>query len=196
MRFELIVAACALFSMLTPQTAPTKPSSITQTVKSSEVRLYVDEEGYAVLSALLAGDPAKPDTATIAIRENTGSYACQADNKTAKEFREALKDYTSANETPWRLQKKLILNHPYLFVSDEALNAAGGFLEYRKTHPDIHGIVSVSAVGFNANKTAAVVFQSFHCGSRCGSGQLVAFRKINGHWTKLESSPTGCGWIS
>jgi hypothetical protein len=200
MRFHLTYISFALLTAIVPQAAPTSnkpsPPSITQNVQPAEVQPYDNDAGYAVLSVLLGGDPAKPSAASTAIYENTGSYSCRSDNKSPDEFREALKDYTSANKTRWRLQKKLGLNHPYTLVSDQEVNNAGGLRQYGNAHPEIRGIISVSAVGFNADKTVALVFQSFHCGPLCGEGELVAFRKINGQWKRVPSSPIRCGWIS
>ena len=44
------------------------------------------------------------------------------------------------------------------------------------------GYIQVSAVGFDAAKTRAMVFVTYECGGLCGGGNLYLLEKVNGSW--------------
>ncbi len=54
-----------------------------------------------------------------------------------------------------------------------------GFL---KKHPNSPGIVVVSRIGFNRERTEAIVYVGRACGSICGEGEYVRLMKLNGSW--------------
>lgn len=195
MSLNLLTVAFVLLGMVLPQAAPAPSASPSPQNTPQTPPLYNDDEGYAVLSALLTGDPARPTKATTLIQATTSGWTCpKAAAAAPPDFREALQDFAAVNKNGWTLQEKLTLDHPYKLLSDADLQ--GGIIRYRQSHPGASGFTSVSAVGFNGDKTAALVFMSYHCGPLCGEGELVAFRKTNGKWTRLKRSPAQCGWIS
>ena len=69
-----------------------------------------------------------------------------------------------------------------------------GWEKFRKSYPDVHGYVALSAVGFNADKSFAVVYSSSNCGPKCGAGAFVTLSKKAGFWRK--NSDRLCSWIS
>jgi hypothetical protein len=192
---NLLTVALVLLGMALPQAAPAPSASPSSQTTPQSPPVYNDDEGYAVLSALLAGDPARPTKGTTLIQATTSGWNCsKAEEATPPDFREALQNFAAVNKNGWTLQEKLTLDHPYKLLS--AADLQGGITRYRQSHPGASGFTSVSAVGFNREKTAALVFMSYHCGPLCGEGELVAFRKTDGKWTKLPRSPAQCGWIS
>ena len=57
-----------------------------------------------------------------------------------------------------------------------------------------HGLMTVSAITFDeSDKTAAFTY-SFVCGSLCGSGGTVIFRRMPGGW--IQSKQQCGGWVS
>ena len=102
----------------------------------------------------------------------------------------AMVDYRRKNETSIPLERKLDLPKTYQLVSvtsasrndrtdDADAKRAGGLFE-------------LSAVGFSADTTIAIVYAGFDC-PLCGRWALYILRKIDGKW-KLVAA--GCGWMS
>jgi hypothetical protein len=68
--------------------------------------------------------------------------------------------------------------------------------EFYKQYPDSGGFVDLSAVGFNADKTVAIVSKGRWCGSLCGEGAYQVLQKIDGNWIPLKWSGELCSWVS
>jgi hypothetical protein len=139
---------------------------------------YKDEEAYNVYSALL------PETQTsLLIRYDTvGENACLSSVRDHdKAAAAALDDYVKVNRTAWALQDKFSLPKPPKLVSMDDLRAMDE--EDQRTGREKPGSSRtrphfvLSAVGFNADKTIAVVWIYYDCGGLCGSGRLAVLRK-------------------
>lgn len=65
-----------------------------------------------------------------------------------------------------------------------------GVAEYWKTFhekfPGFQGIASLSAVGFDHDKTHALLYISYHCGGLCGMGQFAYLEKRAGKWNVVK----------
>jgi hypothetical protein len=105
----------------------------------------------------------------------------------------ALDDYSKVNAKRWRLQRNFTLPKPYKLVTPDEIKAMfpPNFREGRFGELWL----ALSAVGFNANKTLAVVYMSHVCTTDdgCAGGDAYVLQKQNGKWK--VSSKTGC-WIS
>jgi len=64
---------------------------------------------------------------------------------------------------------------------------------YEREGSEVHGIVSLSRVGFNPSHTAALVYMSYYCGGLCGHGFTFYLVKSGDKW-KVDKI-TGM-WIS
>ena len=53
-------------------------------------------------------------------------------------------------------------------------------------------LLFVSAVGFNLDKTVAIVAAESDCGPLCGSGGMSFLRKVDGAWHEFKPSGTIC----
>jgi hypothetical protein len=53
-------------------------------------------------------------------------------------------------------------------------------------------VLSVSSIGFSADRTRALVSVDYSCGGLCGYGTYVFLRKKHGHWTVVY--PKGGTW--
>ena len=71
-----------------------------------------------------------------------------------------------------------------------------GWKRFFKAHPNAAGIIAFSAVGFNANRTAAVVYSATTSCSLCGVGKFHFLRKTSQGWVEVEPTFGTCGWIS
>ena len=92
-----------------------------------------------------------------------------------------LDDYFKMNARTWLLQRNFTLPNPYKLVASDAPDSKEGFIE-------------LSAVGFNTDKTVAVVYMGHQCGGPpCGGGKSFVLQKHNGKWEVL--SGLSC-WMS
>jgi len=71
-----------------------------------------------------------------------------------------------------------------------------GWKRFFKAHPKASGTIAFSAVGFNPNRTAAVVYSATTSCSLCGVGRFHFLRKTPQGWVKVEPNFGTCGWIS
>jgi hypothetical protein len=72
----------------------------------------------------------------------------------------------------------------------------GGWTEFTKKYSESAGWIEFSAVGFNQDKTIAVLYVAHHCGSLCGGGVVRAFQKFNGKWLPRRWEGQWCDWQS
>ena len=56
--------------------------------------------------------------------------------------------------------------------------------------------MELSAVGFNVNKTVAVVYMGHYCGALCGGGGFHVLKKKDGKWVALDWKGSSCAWAS
>ena len=68
--------------------------------------------------------------------------------------------------------------------------------KFYRAYRDSAGFVYLSAVGFNADKTVAVVSIGHWCGGLCGEGQYHVLQKKDGRWIPLEWKGDRCSWES
>lgn len=105
----------------------------------------------------------------------------------------------SQNDAP-RLQRKLSINIKYLLVKDEDIealfkdNVMGGWEGFHRKYPKSSGFLTLSRVGFNADKTQALVYKGWSCGGLCGGGGYTLLSKKNGVWS--VGPDVGPTWVS
>jgi hypothetical protein len=146
---------------------------------------YADAEAYQVYSAIIPKVPPNPGTKTYFIRIDTLPISGSLDGQARKLWKQtrgadtALDDHYQVNRQSWLLQRKFTLPNPYKLVTREQLPhfRGGNFGEVW---------LELSAVGFNADKTVAVVYM---LGGDKGTSFVL--EKQNGNWE--VSSETGCG---
>jgi hypothetical protein len=187
----LLLIAPLLFSQGTP-TSQANPSPA-----------YEDAEAYEVYNAILPIE--WPVTAAHAKRlvisiETTGYKMCLRPGKGSEEiFEPAIDEYVKLNANHLRLQPKFNLNLPYKLVTADDIKAAfgqAGWNGFYKQYPDSGGWIDLSAVGFNTDKTVAVVYVGHYCGELCGSGHFHVLQKKEGKWSPIKWRGEACAWIS
>jgi hypothetical protein len=97
----------------------------------------------------------------LCIREKTDLCLVPLDNQAESVLRPAIKDYLGLNSRRWLLQPKL---------------------SFPQRYPTYQGWIEVSAVGFNSDKTIAIVYLGYHCGEQCEGGEFKALEKKEGRW--------------
>jgi len=178
----------------------------------TEQSAYTDAEAYAVYSVMLS--PERPVSAAkariLVIETETVDYPKYSDDDSkclaSPKGEESIYDpviaaYRAANKTASLLQPKFDLPVPYKLVSTswiEGLFAknGGGWKEFYAKYPNSGGLISMSAVGFNADKTIALVYMGYSCGGLCGSGGFHVLKKINGSWAEIKWAGASCAWVS
>ena len=157
---------------------------------------YDDSEAYQVYSVLLPNEEVYGGT--VIIQEETvggGTDAVMGGNpsgclfpEAAKKFKEAIADYERQNSHNWLLQRKFDIDTPYEIINSETIHlpfnnkAKDGWQMFRSRYPKSTGFVIFSAVGFNNDKTQAVVFTGSSCGWLCGAWSFHLMEKTNGKW--------------
>ena len=86
---------------------------------------------------------------------------------------------------------------PYTLLSGAALNTliadstANTFAQFPNGK-----ILSLSAVGFNEDKTRALVTVQYDCGVKCGGGSHLLREKDARRWVQPKANAPTCSWIS
>jgi len=118
-------------------------------------------------------------------------------------FHAAFADYTSSNETPMLLTRSFHLPTPYELVTEEELarsfpkngNLIDDWKKFYQVHPQSSGFLRFSVIGFNRDKTKAVVSVSFTCDWLCALDTDYLLQRTKSGWHVL-SAPSQCGGMS
>jgi hypothetical protein len=186
--------------------------------QNKQLPVYDDITAYEVYSSILSAPEARLQSKSknFVIRQETirnfGAFldtdpprpiCLRPDAESAKIIGTAIDDFIKVNQTKWRLQEKFKLEIPYRLISSETVisiikpfTEMEDWKEFYKKYPDSGGFIDLSAVGFNADKTVAVVSKGRWCGSLCGEGDYYVLQKKDGKWIPLEWKGEWCGWIS
>ncbi|MGC2769507.1 MAG: hypothetical protein WB607_28680 [Candidatus Acidiferrum sp.] len=188
-RRVIIPAAMCAFSCTAPVFAQNAPAS----EKPAD---YDDADGYAVLAFFL--EHYRPELGnTLEIASLTASGAkpdsfAACGSKIPAEFATAANDFKDKNKQNWRVTKKLNLKFSYKLVDlakkHQPLAPTGNAKELPPPVFD-HAVYQVSAVGFDASRTHAIVYVAAVCGPDCTSGGYHLLTKEKGGWKEYVSSP-------
>jgi hypothetical protein len=98
------------------------------------------------------------------------------------------------------LERKFSFKMKYALTSDEEIDSffkegvGGGWEAFHRKYPKSSGFLTFSRVGFNADKTQALVYKGFSCGGLCGGGGYTLLTKKKGVWVVGRS--VGPTWVS
>jgi len=164
---------------------------------------YEDADAYEVYAAILPSEwPLRVAHAKqLVIRRETKSYqmCLRPDIELQERVGPAISDYVELNKKAWLLQARLSFEKPYQFLEADkfsALLSQGGWARYNREYPESGGLIELSAVGFNRDKTVAVVYMGHSCGMLCGGGTFHVLEKKDGKWKPLEWKGAWCSWVS
>ena len=173
-----------------------------QTTRAGTPKNYEDADAYRIYSVVLRSDPLRlHDVKRLVILNETRSR--QMCRQPEGEFQEtvgpAIKDYLLVNASPWLLQQNFDTDLSYELVSNEQLLSVLGNHQwdiFEARYPESRGWVAFSAVGFNQDRTVAVVHVSHHCGDLCGMAGFQVLKRKNDAWIPVEFDGWGCRVIS
>jgi hypothetical protein len=196
--FGLLLPCVVMISIAVPQARPDPNSS------PSHPKTYGDSDAYDVYSAAIPMDNwywEKSKTLLIVqdlppAEWSIGSPkgALQGDAKFRKAFAGIFRSFDGANQQKMLLEHRFTFKKPYRLVSKDELDAAfrnvpqnsirDGWEGFRDSFPDSSGYLILSGVGFNADKTIAVVYVEHRCGNMGSQAQYYILKKVEGQWIK------------
>jgi len=113
----------------------------------------------------------------------------------------AIANFLEVNKKTWLLAKTIPMDLSYEFLFQKEhdaifANGPAGWKSFYERYPNSGGYNEVSAVGFNADKTVAVVYVAHSCGGLCGGGSFHVLQKKEGKWQELNWKGSQCFWAS
>jgi hypothetical protein len=151
---------------------------------------YDDGEAYEIYSAIIPTVAPDPETNMWFIGIDTSPIGHGSLPDGARELWEktrgadtALDDYFKVNARHWLLQGNFTLPKPYRLVTQDELKAG---LPRNSIKVFTEHWIELSPVGFNADRTMAVVYMGHYCTSDgCGGGKSYVLQKHFGKWKVL-----------
>ncbi|HKD84601.1 MAG TPA: hypothetical protein VKB58_07620 [Terriglobales bacterium] len=164
--------------------------------------MYRDPDAYAIYSLVLPlNEPWQGKS--LVIQEATGidphfwpPEKCITLRGGEKiKFQPAMDDFSRFNSKQWKLLPMLTLAKPYSIapngdIAKFDVKADGGGALWRQKYPGAFGYIYLSAVGFNRDRTRAIVTVGYMCGNVCGGNTYYFLKKNQGKWeiVPLEQS--------
>ncbi len=201
----LILGVAAFAFLIIYRNVPSQSSA----VSSPDFKTSEETEEYAVYSALLEKLFVKDDVKLLVIQKQTIS---SGDNYfiriTVEEpipdmkklfpsvSEDAFLDYRSKNQQSSSLNSKFVLPVKYVVTDKFELKedgAAAWINSFFEKLPDAGGMIRLSKVGFNTDRTEAFVYVEFVCPALCGRGNHILLEKDFDEWKVKEQFE---GWKS
>lgn len=166
---------------------------------------YREREAYEIYASLLPAQwpVTEAHTQKMIIRAETGSYemCLKPEGESIAIVGPAIANFLEVNKRSWLLERAIPMALAYEFVFEKELdaifaNGPAGWKAFYEKFPDSGGYNEVSAVGFNADKTVAVVYVAHSCGGLCGGGTFHVLQKKEGKWQPLKWKGSTCAWAS
>jgi hypothetical protein len=109
-------------------------------------------------------------------------------------------NFEKVNRQAKTLLPLLHIAKPYELVPESRVYApdASGAADkaWEEQHPGASGYLWLSAVGFNSDRTFALVSVSHICGTLCAGGHYYLLHKQDGEWRAVEFPGGNCHWVS
>jgi hypothetical protein len=171
--------------------------------KNVTVVLERDPDEYAVWSVLLTKKYATEGTKRLVIEDQTAllpsdlivSHLADLENAS-----DAVSDLKTKNQRPYIMENKFSVSLPCILISkgtenglfhfpgDNRIDAEAvknidqGWRQFYQDFPDAGGILSISRVGFNSDKSLAIVYISAKKSMMIANGKCYVLAKKNGSW--------------
>ena len=172
-----------------------------------------DADAYAVYTVVFTPEPSeKPrKPRRVVIRAGTSDYprfsddtdeCLKPDPANEASLRPLINNYREVNKRASILQRQFSFPFEYELVPSETIDSffkskgPGGWTGFYKRFPNSGGYVEMSAVGFNSDKTLALMYAGHSCGGLCGGGAYHLLKKVDGKWTEINWPGISCTWVS
>jgi hypothetical protein len=122
------------------------------------------------------------------------SSACLTQEGSDK-FAEAIADLSRVQRTSWLLQPRFHTAKPVQLVNSETIQSLfgegeGGWNNFFKRYPNAGGYISLGPVGFNHDKTLAIVHVATSCRGSRDKHRFHLLQKGQGFWREVAG--LGC----
>lgn len=174
--------------------------------ESSLPQPYTDKDAYQIYEKLIPNEETWGSGTKVIEQETIQGQMGSMDLESCvspevmHDFQDAIANFKNANSRQWLLQRQFELPGPYELVNSDTIKATfqageqnkgkdappldAGWKAFAARYPGSGGIIVLSAVGFNKDKTRAVVYTGASCGPLCGAWSFHLFKKVNGNWTE------------
>jgi hypothetical protein len=193
------------------------------TVRAQTNEIIKDSEAYAVYASVVqmgSSTAGKPLTEVALLQETRAGRDClreEEDKNLQPEWRSVVESFRRENARVRIIREGFDLGVPYSIVTVTQLRKLMRDAGYSKQSPitntpgaDVFArfpsgrLVALSAVGFNAEKTRAIVAMQFDCfpswtgkeHAVCREGRHIAVEKKDGRWNVVPSVRIGCVWTA
>lgn len=167
----------------------------------------VELEAYEIYSEILRNEWSGSDRGfeKLLILDETVSWpmCLTPEDDVRRKVEPAIAEYLQKRKTKWKLERRFNITRQYQLIPAadvqelfESRSLAGGWNAFYARYPGSGGYLAFSAVGFNEDKTIAVVYVQRACGALCGSGRLGVFQRVSGKWEAFQSKGCVCSWVS
>ena len=190
----------------TPALSPAAPVPAHQTNPDP-----VSAEEYAVYAALInAEGRAGGEDRLLVIREQPSPWVSSVDEGQGDFYDElkksspALKaetvdDLRAKNKEASKFTRNFDISRPYVLISEEEVNGLfkqgiSGWKSFHLKYPKSGGLSTFSRVGFDRDRTQALVYHGYSCGGLCGGGSYYLLTRKNGVW--ILKGNIGPSWVS
>ncbi len=99
-------------------------------------------------------------------------------------------DYEAKNKKIYKLKNKFLVKNIITILPEEKakkiFNSRGGWIEFHKKYPFASGIICLSRIGFNKEKTRAVFYAANPVDSEMGKGYMVLMEKKENAWKLIN----------
>ena len=163
-----------------------------ETAKTEEA--YEVDEAYRVYSVLLPREESYGFAkGTLVIQQDTVGKQAMTEKcltaEAAKKFKDAITDFDRVNSKRWVLQRHFEVEKPYELVTQDTIRlffkGNGDWNGFYDRYPGSGGYVILSAVGFDEDKTQAIVYTGSSCGGLCGRWSFHLLEKVDGKWKQV-----------
>ncbi len=168
--------------------------AITAGQTASEEKIHDFTDNYQIYSLLLPHEESyRLAKGTLVIQEEMVSDRAVSERcvtpEAATRFKDAIADYRHANTQRGMLKRQFQIERSYEVVSSDTIKGLfkdGGWGGFYKRYPESGGYIVMSAVGFNKDRTRAIVYTGSSCGDLCGGWRFHLVEKIDGNWREVH----------
>jgi hypothetical protein len=183
------------------------PNSENEFYSSDIIPDYEYEVYSSVISSIISSDFSHTSINKIVISQLTSNqticynsyYDCFQNFKNYSLKNDSIlgDDYKNKNAVAYKLENKFSIAQTVIFISRGEFNKifqnVKGWDSFYEKYPNSAGIISISRVGFNRNRTQAILGFSYQAGWLWGKGYRIFLTKDEGKWIVKEQDML---WVS
>jgi hypothetical protein len=208
----LIAAVSTVIALQVKRKAFSQSETINASPPTRTRESGIEAEEYAVYAAVIKYNDRDDNPDRIFVIEEQPSPWITPSDAEKSEFydemrksssalqAETVEDLRAKNKESFKFTRNFNISRQYALISDAEIESifkggvGDGWKRFNEKYPKSNGISTFSRVGFNADKTQALVYRGNRCEGLCGSGLYYLLSKKNGVWTITGN--VGPSWIS